>query len=103
MGLNGVSLSSLVMAKRIMVYTDKTTQKVEKADHQQPSAHQSPKQDQAIIQGKEDSLNQMVQTSTNMETSVDPILFEPNTYTLKNDSAGVEQVIPTGKTIKKEA
>lgn len=102
MGLNGVSLSSLVMAKRLMVYVSKHSPKVEKTTQRQPSAHHNPKEDQAFIQGKDKSLSTLEQTPVKPVPPSQNIGFEGNTYTKKSNQTGVEQVIPAGKNVKRE-
>ena len=100
MGLNGMSLSSLVMAKRIMVYVSKTTPKVEKPNPRQPSAYHSPKEDQAFIQGQDKSLKSNKTNSAQFPASE---YTGANTYALNESLNGVQEVIDIGKTVRKQA
>lgn len=102
MGLNGMGLSSLVMARRIMGYIEKQTIKIEIPESRQSTAHHTPKENQAFIQGLDRSRKKVeppVQTESTREFSPP----ETNIYGLKQSQPGVEQIIPTGKTIKRQA
>ena len=102
MGLNGMGLSSLVMARRIMGYIEKHSYKIDIPQSRQSTAHHTPKEEKALTQGQDRSRKKVeptVQTESTREFSPP----ETNIYCLKQSQPVVEQIIPTGKTIKRQA
>ncbi|MAT41153.1 MAG: hypothetical protein CL609_02350 [Anaerolineaceae bacterium] len=101
MGLNGMGLSSLVMARRIMGYIEKHSYKIEIPKSRQSTAHHTPKDDKALIQGQ-DRNQKKIEPAVQTDAPRDFSPPETNLYTLKHSQPGVEKIIPPGKTIKRE-